>query len=719
MILEHGKSGKEMKLHLATEGAKSLRTAIGKLWASPEIPPPDSGNLTGVDEDAGKVMLLDLLFDESILPSYAFPTNLCSFVIQQEDGRGGVNVLERPQLAKSQALSEYAPGRLLVINKETYRVGGIFLDGPPTAAQAAPLFVKPLDRYVGCTRCTFVRIERAGEQQTCGDAQCPVCGSELLSRDLLDPPGFSPEDGRPVREGDREQEFSYATSAQLPELSEAYVFDWLEGAGTNLRHASGEDIKLIVTNKGQDGRGFCVCGQCGRAWLKEDDAGPPQNGHLRPFLLPRYLRQREGIVGKCNGNLNSDIFLGYEFRTDILLLRIEFRAPFDFGPTKPWLYDALATLAEALALGASRHLDIDPGEISAGFRFLSDVAEGVGSAEVFLYDTSSGGAGYSAEVGAELGSVLESTEEALRDCPGNCMRSCGKCLRHYGNRFLHDRLDRRLALDLLQYARLGRMPVPARPDVQLQTLAPLARYLELEGLSVQPSGIPTAPLIVTTLSGEGILLGTHPALLRTDEAERIHVLAAGRGRRYVLLPDYLVEQDIPSACNQFMERSSVIADGVSTRRQAEPEGAGSTVRVISLRGYRNPLTEFPIANWESLMKGSLVGDGTVQLPITVPDSTRSFAIRVPGMAGSFPEKWLIIRKFEAGDEDENTFLLIHRAAGDFKATGDAWTVAKVRRMEDGKVQVSYSRTEERFRPERIPGSFVSILATVVAHFPGE
>src|SRR6185312_11350617 len=92
------------------------------------------------EEPEEPVTLLDLLFDKGLLPSYAFPTDLCSFVIQEYGDHGRVVEKERPQLAKVQGLSEYAPGRLLVVNKQTYRVGGIFLDAPPTASPAIGVF---------------------------------------------------------------------------------------------------------------------------------------------------------------------------------------------------------------------------------------------------------------------------------------------------------------------------------------------------------------------------------------------------------------------------------------------------------------------------------------------------------------------------------------------------------------------------------------------------
>ena len=54
--------------------------------------------------------------------------------------------------------------------------------------------------------------------------------------------------------------------------------------------------------------------------------------------------------------------------------------------------------------------------------------------------------------------MLPQIEDLLTTCSGHCERSCTKCLRHYGNRFLHPRLDRRLGLQLLRYARFSEKP---------------------------------------------------------------------------------------------------------------------------------------------------------------------------------------------------------------------------------------------------------------------
>jgi hypothetical protein len=379
-----------------------------------------------------------------------------------------------------------------------------------------------------------------------------VCLGKLQVNELLDPPAFSPEAGRHLRDEDRDQDITYASCAQLPELLDRnFGWDTLTGSQTSFAYQEG--VKLIVTNKGKNGTGFDVCEACGAAWLFDDPDSEKE--HLRPFLLPDYVRKREQPPRYCSGHVRKGLYLGHQFRTDILLLRLEFKATMDFSPDRPWLNDALATCAEAVALGSSLGLSIDPGELSSGYRFVPPSHGGIGAAEIYLFDTASGGAGYAYEVGRNLPEMLQHIENLLATCPGHCERSCTKCLRHYGNRFLHPRLDRRLGLQLLRYARFSEHPSIPSFGGQRNTLDPLARFLALEGWSVKWAD---SALVANPEDGsKPIAIGTYPALLSKIEAEKRHAFSHPSSDISILLPDYLVERDLPSACQEVMKHVKV------------------------------------------------------------------------------------------------------------------------------------------------------------------
>ena len=67
--------------------------------------------------------LLDCLLEESVLPTYSFPRNVVGFEV--EDKVKGSRLLQRPDRSLDIAVSEYAPGREIVIDKKTYIAGGM------------------------------------------------------------------------------------------------------------------------------------------------------------------------------------------------------------------------------------------------------------------------------------------------------------------------------------------------------------------------------------------------------------------------------------------------------------------------------------------------------------------------------------------------------------------------------------------------------------------
>jgi len=67
-----------------------------------------------------------------------------------------------------------------------------------------------------------------------------------------------------------------------------------------------------------------------------------------------------------------------------------------------------------------------------------------------------------------------------------------------------------------------------------------------------------APLVVAPKGGGSeALIGVYPALVAAKIAAKRHFLSGGIGPKVVLLPDYLVEQDLPSAYQEFLRQQKV------------------------------------------------------------------------------------------------------------------------------------------------------------------
>jgi hypothetical protein len=186
----------------------------------------------------------------------------------------------------------------------------------------------------------------------------------------------------------------------------------------------------------------------------------------------------------CNGEFRQ-VYLGYSFSSDVLLFRLPVGQHLRYDPVerrlRQPLADALQSLCEALVLAISRELDIDLREVSAGYRFVR--SEDDYWADIFIYDTLAGGAGYAVLAGTTFSSIIDRALELVSNC--DCGSSCDKCLRHYGNRFHHANLNRFLARDLIEFVRDGTEPPEMNVQQQREALLPLLSLLELAGWNIE------------------------------------------------------------------------------------------------------------------------------------------------------------------------------------------------------------------------------------------
>lgn len=504
----------------------------------------DVGGADSPSPSAEQRELLEFLFFHGLLPSYAFPTSLCSFLVEKPEkvnNRWEIRTLQRPQQSISKALSEYAPGRLIVIDRKTYRSGGVFADLPATVVdRARPLFAnaKP---HIHCTACSFVRnpYKTDDSEQT-----CPVCGGDLAEERMILPEVFGAEGAKELPETDRDQEITFATMAQFPQPVDPEAFNYIEcGPFASYTHAV--DQTLVTVNRGKEGSvlgGFSVCEDCGHAAVYDQDA--PAGAHNRPYYHqgPRETPQR------CNGSFQR-VLLGHDFDTDLLLLRLKIAAPLITDTANPvarkTLEDALHSIAEALRLAASRHrqLDLDPAEFGSGFRIEPSLQDNARMLDVFLYDTLSGGAGYAEVAARHMPEILDDALELLEGC--NCEASCTECLNHFHNQHLQSRLDRRLGAMLLRYAVKGEVPVCSELEVQVATLSQLRASLELEGYECLVAPSADVPMLVAR-DGKKVAIGCYPGLL--DTPEFIHPVATVYGvHNHVGLNEFLLRSDLPGA----------------------------------------------------------------------------------------------------------------------------------------------------------------------------
>lgn len=492
-------------------------------------------NAEQIDED--EKSMIDFLFSRGLLPAYAFPRDLCALQIegplQKVEWGEKVHIVERPQQSLNVALGEYAPGRLIVVNKKTYRIGTVAASLPPTVVnRAVPLF-DDAHAYLSCPDCGYSEKAKSGWS---APAMCPSCESRRIRvLDVIQPETVFPELGDEINELDDDDTRTTVTTAQMPVVQDAAEITW-QKVYTNGEIASAENQLLVMMNTGEDselgGTGFRVCKKCGKAALPGFE---PQGPHKRDYKINwRFGQPRNEL---CNGTFES-VVLGYNFLTDVMLLRTPLRSPMISRLSRQSLRrpleDALSSLSTAIALATAHILDIDVRELNMGHRFIRQ--KGDLFAELFLYDTLAGGAGYASQAAKRLKEVFDGAHELISSC--ECQASCDRCLRHYGNRLVHESLDRFLALELMGYVRDGQVLKVGSMDAQRRILEPLKRILELEGWAISCS---KDSALIAQFGEITHRLCSIPSLI--DPSEVASKFPAGS----LLFSPYELQRDLPGA----------------------------------------------------------------------------------------------------------------------------------------------------------------------------
>lgn len=489
----------------------------------------------GAEElDQSDKPLIEFLFSHGYLPSYAFPRNLCALQIEEKrvgHGYHQIKLIQRPQQGLNIALSEYAPGRLVVVDKKTYRIGTVAASSSRTAVDRAERLFTGLREYVHCPECLFT--DGFPEDFVEGKL-CPLCQSaNLAAVAVIQPEVVYPEEGKEINEYDDEQVYTQATSAQLSRLEGETSFAWKSflsrGKLTAVRTQP-----LVMVNKGEQDDGFLICSQCGKTSFDGK-----QSAHERDYLIetPRGV---PSPPRSCKGEFKK-VYLGYLFTSDILLFNLPIEQPFRFHPKHPIarkpLADALQSFSEALVLAVGRVLDIDIREINAGYRFVRHGSDHF--ADIFVYDTLSGGAGYATQAEQLFQEIFDEAEKLLVKC--DCASSCDKCLRHYGNRLHHGSLDRYLAIDLIRFVKEGSPPRILGRTQQQEELKPLAQMLQLAGWQISYEG--EAPMSASH-NGRTVSLWSYPSLVDPNALGFIESPV-----KYSFSP-YELSRDLPGAFSQ-------------------------------------------------------------------------------------------------------------------------------------------------------------------------
>jgi len=412
-----------------------------------EVPEVDEGKSKAANNIG---TLLDRLLYCGKLPRYAFPTDVATFHVFDPDRSSYFHPVMRyaPSQGLPIALTQYAPGKQVWIAGKCYTSGAIYsvMSDDRFAAWQAKR------RYLECRRCGFAETLPVSEVDAGEIRDCRACRGHNTfgpARNWMRPPGFAhPIDLEEVTSPDEIPETSYATRAKLTMSTPSNDGAWRSinerVKGLSLRE------HLLVSNTGPKHEGYLYCTKCGRIEASTDPDKKLLNEHRKPYPERDSKKICEG------GALTQHLVLGTDFITDIALFSLRVEPPMRLIPGDYPTDVALRTASEALAKAAAKILEIEPGELLAEYRpALTEPGTKGLEAEIFLYDTLPGGAGFAGQLAGHGEELLSVALTLLKTCPENCDASCYRCLRSFKNKFEHSLLDRHVGAQLIEFLMVG------------------------------------------------------------------------------------------------------------------------------------------------------------------------------------------------------------------------------------------------------------------------
>jgi len=358
--------------------------------------------------------ILNYLSQNNVIPKYGFPVDVVELKVDHHgDEAKGLELTRDLKIA----LSEYAPESQIVAGGKlwTSRYIKKLPDREPVKYN-----------YAICDYCGNYYSNIADNQNDLDT--CKVCGHKIgNNRGIFITPEFGFIAGKPQKPTLVKPERTYSTRKYFADEGEKIEENYdYEIGGFHINVKAGDGRLAVINSAGK--RGFKVCESCGYA---EINTGSPIKSHKTP-------------MGKnCKGKL-SRYSLGYEFKTDILMLKIMGYSNSQEGFWESLLY--------GLIEGACRELEIERQDIDGT---LYAYSKDPFSPAIVLFDDVPGGAGQVKRIANRESfiRVLNRTLDLVLNCECGGERadtSCYGCLRNYTNQYCHDKLKRIYVIDFIK-----------------------------------------------------------------------------------------------------------------------------------------------------------------------------------------------------------------------------------------------------------------------------
>lgn len=510
------------------------------------------------------VLLMEALLDAGAIPKNAFPIDVATFTIFDEELSTKYRHVASyaPQQSMSLALTQYAPGRSVTVDNKTWKSEAIYT---PFQSERLKAWTDESKIFYECSRCGHVVMKDFDSHFKNDKQNCEVCeGVETLgattngAKRWIRPNGFAhPID---LHEKSSSNETSRASRAQLNNHS--YPSDKWTPIYKGIQTYAQRD-NLIVTNKGPGNKGFDYCVSCGRIRPSETHE-TLQSKHRVPF--PTDMQKRDCSTSK----ISQGVLLGTTFESDVLLVRLGAITPVVIAPGEPATEAAVRTLTEALTIAGTQLLELDSNEISGNFRAAYSVNQDLSNQiEIFLFDTTPGGAGYTVALQTLGNALFNQALTILQNCHSNCDSACYDCLMSYTNRFDHGYLDRHLGSDLLQHCMSGFIPKISATDLKSSVASLISAMKDADDeleffqeVSCFVGGNQIiAPLKLVSRGRNFIIDFSHPltpGVHNSDSIQNIIDEVIFDDSTVIISPiDVLkLREDLPSVVTEIMEKTS-------------------------------------------------------------------------------------------------------------------------------------------------------------------
>jgi len=573
---ELGNARQKMLDGIVDETLREVDRAL-KVTDEGQLPEPEEGDsepkeseveAEGPAEDGAEVPsetrsqtnLLDRLLYEGVLPRYAFPTDVVSFHVfdVNKSERFHTEYRYSPSQGLNIALSQYAPGKVVWIDNKEWTSGAIY------SPMHADRFKAWQERwlYFECSVCHYAMHVRSSEAERGEERDCPACGSAGTfgkAMNWMRPPGFAHRATKdPGTSPDDAPAVSYATRAKLVAEGTEEESKW---ATVSDRVTQAYDRStLLVTNTGPKNEGYNYCTMCGLIEPVKNASGEVFGTHKKPYP--------DEEKPDCPGSYSTHgLVLGTDFKSDVLLVRLRVDSPVRLRPEWLSTHVALRTVAEALTIAATQKLGVEATELQAEYRpALTPLGHKGLEAEIYLYDTLAGGAGFTRRVHDFGLSIFQAALDRVEHCPSNCDASCYQCLRSFRNRFEHGLLDRKVGASLLRYVLFNEQPTldQARLDLSADKLFADLESRDLQEINFERGAVidvpgigPVTAPILATRGSQRWVIGVHgPLTLDVPPTKELHDAKEFGGIQVQLIDDMVIARNLPFATSQVIKKLS-------------------------------------------------------------------------------------------------------------------------------------------------------------------